>query len=178
MPVINGNRKIKKGTMMPAAAAIHAARNERGIALVVALVMLVLLSILGSFALSTSSSELFIAGNYRNAQDAFYSAEGARERAEMDPLIYSAIVPYTTNMWPASGDYNDISVGSTTAKGRVEWITYGPLPPNMATDADLGSGSGSSYQASYYIIRVTGKGRTNTNAEIAIETEIIKIVPK
>jgi type II secretory pathway pseudopilin PulG len=178
MRIINRENKKKMETTISEIAGERSVRNEHGVALIVALVMLVLLSILGAFALSTSSSDLFIAGNYRNAQDAFYSAEGARERAEMDESIYSAIVPYTKNTWPDSGDYNDIPVGSTTAKGRVEWITYGPLPPNMATDADLGSGSGSSYQASYYIIRVTGKGRANTKAEIALETEILKIVPK
>jgi hypothetical protein len=176
MLVINGNRKIRKGTMMPASAAIHAVRNERGIALVVALVMLVLLSILGSFALSTSSSELFIAGNYRNAQDAFYSAEAALEYAEMDPNVYSAIIPNTTNNWPSNGDYNPVPVGSMQAQARVEWLTYGPLPVGMATDQDVGSGL--NFQGAYYVVQVIGAGRTNTNAAIALEAEIVKVVPK
>ncbi len=175
MLVINGNRKIRKGTMMPASAAILAVRNERGVAMIVALVMLVLLSILGAFALSTSSSDLFIAGNYRNAQDAFYSADAALEYAEMNPNIYSAIVPNTTNNWPSSGGYNNIPVGSTQAQARVEWLTYGPLPMNMATDQDVGSGS--NFQGAYYVVQVIGAGRTNTNAAIALEAEIVKPVP-
>lgn len=176
MPVVNKNRKDTRETTMPASAAARFVRNERGIALIIALVMLVLLTILGVFALSTSSTDLFIAGNYRNAQDSLYSADGGCEWAESNPQIYDAIVPGTTNIW----GFNTINVGSSTADVKVEWLINGPLPPELATDENtsLGTGQGSSFQAAYYVIQVLGHGRTNTNAEIALETEIIKIVPQ
>jgi hypothetical protein len=185
MLVVKGNRNNTMGTTMPATAAIRAVRNERGIALVLALVMLVLLGLLGAFALSTSSSDLFIAGNFRNAQDALYSGDGGLEWAEINPAIYDAIVPQTKNIWPNGADQGNpttwwpVTVGPTTVETMVEWIRFGPLPENLATDQNIGvSGQGSSFQAAYYIVRANGAGRANTNAQIALESEVLKIVPK
>jgi len=45
--------------------------NNRGVILILSLWMLLLLSILGAFAISTSITEIGIAGNYRNAETAF-----------------------------------------------------------------------------------------------------------
>ncbi len=42
--------------------------QERGLVLILGLWMLLLLSILGAFAISTSITEIGIAGNYRNAE--------------------------------------------------------------------------------------------------------------
>lgn len=46
--------------------------NERGAAMIVVLFMLLLLTIIGATLLATSTTDLQIAGNYRNNQKAFY----------------------------------------------------------------------------------------------------------
>ncbi len=51
--------------------------NERGIALIMVLVLLALLTLLGAWALDTSSTDLKIAGNYKNAEAAFSMADTA-----------------------------------------------------------------------------------------------------
>jgi Tfp pilus assembly protein PilX len=56
-------------------------RDERGNALVVALLMLVVLTLLGIAALSTSTVELQISGNDKVTKKAFYSADGGTEMA-------------------------------------------------------------------------------------------------
>jgi len=49
--------------------------NEQGFVLVLSMVMLVILSLMGSFALNNTRMELQISGNERAAQDMFYVAE-------------------------------------------------------------------------------------------------------
>ncbi len=51
-------------------------RNESGAALVVALLMIVILSLIGLASSSTSTFEIRLSGNKRGAADAFYSADG------------------------------------------------------------------------------------------------------
>jgi hypothetical protein len=51
-------------------------RDEKGIAMVVALVILLVLTLIGFSSISTSTFESNIAGNERLGTDAFYAAEG------------------------------------------------------------------------------------------------------
>jgi hypothetical protein len=51
-------------------------RDEKGIAMVVALVILLVLTLIGFSSISTTTFESNIAGNERSATDAFYAAEG------------------------------------------------------------------------------------------------------
>ena len=50
--------------------------NQSGVALVVALLMIVLLSLIGLASSSTSTFEIRLSGNKRGATDAFYTADG------------------------------------------------------------------------------------------------------
>ena len=45
--------------------------NERGVALLLALAMLAIMTVIGVFALDTSTTEVKISGNYRTSQEAF-----------------------------------------------------------------------------------------------------------
>lgn len=55
------------------------ARRESGFALILAILALMLLTFLGLTLATTTSTELQIASNYRNAQQAFYNAEAGIE---------------------------------------------------------------------------------------------------
>jgi Tfp pilus assembly protein PilX len=55
--------------------------DQRGLALVIAMVLLAMLAFLGAAAMMTSSTEMDIAGNERAYQMAFYSADGGTELA-------------------------------------------------------------------------------------------------
>jgi len=63
--------------------ALHLSRlsDERGLALVVAMVLVAMLAFLGAAALLTSSTEMDIAGNERAYQEAFYTADGGSQLA-------------------------------------------------------------------------------------------------
>jgi hypothetical protein len=62
-------------------------RREDGIAIVVALMATLMLSALGTALILSSSSEMMIAGNFRNAHEGLYAADAALERALSDLSI-------------------------------------------------------------------------------------------
>lgn len=147
--------------------------GERGIALVIVLVMLVLLSILGAWALSTSSADLQIVNNYRNMQQALYAAD--------------AMVAYGSNSATLTTAYSEISGGdpfwesssvsvaaNVTGAARVEFIRSGALPPGSIYDADLDVNGNPKFHGLYFAVTGTGKG--SNNAQVIIESGVVQVV--
>jgi hypothetical protein len=66
----------------------HPCTNEQGSVTVLALVLLVLLTIMGISATTTTQIELQIAGNDKAYKIAFYAAEAARGYAAIRPDLY------------------------------------------------------------------------------------------
>lgn len=79
-------------------------QGQRGVALIVTMVVLLLLSILGITVLTSTTSELQITTSYKSNCDAFYAASAALELAHADARIYSALAPSTASVWPPSGE--------------------------------------------------------------------------
>jgi hypothetical protein len=73
-------------------------RSERGVALLIALMAMMLLSALGLGLMLTTGTETLITGNYRDSVEATYAADAAVERVIQDLLI----VP----------DWNDVIAGT------------------------------------------------------------------
>jgi Tfp pilus assembly protein PilX len=73
-------------------------RREDGIALIVALMAMMLMTALGVAIVLTTSSETMITANFRNGQEALYAADAALERA-MDDIL---TVPDWNNLLNAS----------------------------------------------------------------------------
>ncbi len=74
--------------------------NERGIVLIVALMLLLVLTIIGINSISTTSFENIISGNERLANTAFYSAEagiqvGLNQIPDTTPISRTEIGPDT-----------------------------------------------------------------------------------
>jgi type IV pilus assembly protein PilX len=175
----NGIRGRKSGSPFPRLLR----RDERGMALILTLVMLTLMSLLGALALSTSDSELGISSNYRSSQEAFYAAERGLEYATMSQAIYSQPL----SNFPVSLTNNDPSVDTTAeaniavgtgnsrsglrdgAVNQVNYVGSGPLPP--------GSGSDPTYfQSRFYAIDITGQGPSNS--AVRLQAQVARIVPK
>jgi hypothetical protein len=76
-------------------------REERGAALVIALMSMLLLTALGLSLVLTTTSETMIAGNYREGQEALYAADAGLERAMQDLLTVA--------------DWNEVLRGQTTS---------------------------------------------------------------
>jgi hypothetical protein len=180
-------------------------RNEKGMALILVMIMLVLLSILGVTVFTSTMSDLRITSNYRNLDDAFYTADAAMDFAQAHGIIYTSILPATATLWPTAGngvilnddgslsathnatypDYNRITIYKDTAKTvsrfahvKVEYLSTGAVPPGMGTEVDAGLGSGTGFKANFYAVNVIAEDPSRNNTHVELETHIVRVVPK
>jgi Tfp pilus assembly protein PilX len=77
-------------------------RNQSGAALVIALVMMIVLTLIGLASTYTSIFEIRLSGNKRGSTDAFYTADGGVQVVKVDltanfsaPTGYAAVNPAT-----------------------------------------------------------------------------------
>jgi hypothetical protein len=93
-------------------------RNERGAALIVSLMAMLLLSALGFALVMTTMTETKIAGNYTASQEAMYAADAAIERAIQDVL--------TVADWNAmlSGSVKSAFVDGTPGNRTIGGLTF------------------------------------------------------
>ncbi|MEI8355718.1 MAG: PilX N-terminal domain-containing pilus assembly protein [Deltaproteobacteria bacterium] len=178
--------------------------NERGVALIIVLAMLLLLSILGASMLATSTSELKIAGNYRNSEETFYTADAAMELAHTYSGIYTNLA-LDSPFWPVSGsgqnmeadfgshgantnnqknpdyaNYNRVSFtgangNPNTADVRVELTGSGNPPAGYGIQEDSGISPGSTgYKANYFAVSVIAYGPNDTTSKL--ESQLARIV--
>lgn len=156
-------------TPQPDAAHCGNLANQRGVVLILVLIMLLLFSILGATVLTSATSELQVTGNYRNQQQTFFTADGILEQGQLSNDIYS-VITNTGDIWTGVISYTATgsvtvtpdtvaATGSTnTAQVVAEFVDSGPPP--------RGSGFDETYQANYYNLDVTGYGPNNTELEI------------
>ena len=117
-------------------------KQQKGIALVIALVMLLVLTLVGLSALTTTNFETNISGNQRVYNLAFYTADGGvenfRGRVSGGEFIYSAVstgsyqvgiggntcnVSY--NKWNRKDAEGDFTVFKITSEGRAPFPSTG-----------------------------------------------------
>ncbi|VAW38575.1 hypothetical protein MNBD_DELTA02-1130 [hydrothermal vent metagenome] len=141
-------------------------KDERGMALVMALVLLTLMGVLGTIMFKVTDYEMQIARNYSWRQDAFYAADSGVEYAQTDANIYTAIGLGTINI-PVGGA--SLAAGASDATGTVEFMASGNPPKGLGVDATM-------FQGNYYLINVTGTGRSNST--LGLESSVVRIVPR
>ncbi len=124
-------------------------RDERGIALITALLFLMVLTVLGTTAVMISSTDIKIGGNYRSGNEALYAAEAGVEEARGrlkgtntdpnyagDPAtspdpVWSAYI-LTSNSWqPTTNDPNYDS----------SYLNYIPIPGGSHTNTAITTNS-------------------------------------
>lgn len=106
--------------------------NSRGSALVVALLMLVVLTLIGISATTTTTFELQIAGNDKLFKKAFYSADGATEMG--GELIEQNI---EDRDWDFGDDgVNPPSAGNPLYRGNLSIESENPYMNRDSTDPD------------------------------------------
>jgi Tfp pilus assembly protein PilX len=151
--------------------------DQRGVALVLSLVMLVVLSLLGILALNTSDTELSISGNQRAAVEAFYSADRAVEYVMGSSTIRQNI---DTGSVALTGDHaTRIAVGAlssglkSSATNRATYVGTYDLPKGSGFQANVGEDQ--SVTGRYYAVEVTGAGPRG--AEVRVCSEFVVRVP-
>ena len=116
--------------------------DEHGVALVLCLMALLMLSVLGLALTITAMSETAIARNYRDGVEALYAADGAIERAiqelRVSPDWNSALAGLTTSNFmdgPSSGGVRDTVAGSVDLTAATNLMRCGK--PATCSEADV-----------------------------------------
>lgn len=111
--------------------------NQDGMVLIIVLITLVLLTFLGATLIDSTTSELKIAGNARNTQDAFYSADAALNFVETYDQIYTALSSSSPS-WPSNstGTYLNSAANPTLGSNGA-----------ATSSTTLGAKFGNSYNA-------------------------------
>ena len=139
-------------------------KNQRGSALIVSLIILLIMTILGVQGMQSSTLEEKMSGNFRDRALAFEAAEAALKAAE-------GWLNLQTNPPPASdtGATNVWTFGTPDLSSYSTWSTNG-----VEATTGLTEGAGALSQAPQYIIEergvITGFGQ-NSSAEIGAVTQ-------
>lgn len=145
------------------------AGNERGMALVIALVMLVLMTILGAWALDTSITDLRISGNFKTTQSAFYAADaGVGLASNPDNLKSTYLQPGSTS------DSGIISVGSSTFDATTRFMLKAPLPPGSMYDSVLDDNGNPRFAGIYFAIN--SEGSALNKSKVTLEAGVAQVV--
>jgi len=138
--------------------------------LIVAMVMLVMLSMLGAYALNVSTVDMHIAGNYRNAQLAFYNCNEAEAFGPNNLAVLQTIIPNVVNSFPSNTTGFTPPVAMPAgAQGqilfRVEYICGSRITKGVAADQE-----GIDY---HFLVTIVGRG-ANSTSECVVESEVIQ----
>ncbi len=154
--------------------------DERGMALIVAIVLLAVMSLMGATLMSLSTSEIQLTSNYRDSRQAFYAADRATEYAIKAAATSSSDVDL----------YNDTDSGGTlhrsyikdgksgldpSGDNLVSYIGTGTPPVGIGSDA-------TTFKALNYAISTVGiypdtPGHSNPSRAV-VSVMVAKIVPK
>ncbi|SEG76871.1 pilus assembly PilX family protein [Marinobacterium lutimaris] len=96
-------------------------RNESGAALIVALIMLLLITIVGVSAMQTTTMEEKMAGNLRDRHVAFQAAEAALRQGESDAEDSFPNVDGESDTITVNINGNDVNASYTLTEQSVEY---------------------------------------------------------
>jgi hypothetical protein len=163
-------------------------KRQQGMALILAIGFLAVLSILGAVVMRVSTQDMKSSGLVVPAQKAFYVADRAVEYALNRDMIYY-LNPMGTPPTPTADLVNGTVSSGTTHKeiieagedkislesGKVEDLGASFLPPYLA------SVHGSDFGANLYHVKVktmANKGNTNLEAAAHVDAAIIRLYKK
>jgi type IV pilus assembly protein PilX len=142
--------------------------NERGGALILAIAMLAILSVLGSLALMTSNTEMKITGNYQTAKQTFVVADRAVEYATSRDILMSigSVVDLTVAPHKAIIEQGG---GGVLMTGEVRDLGPRDLPAKIAGTY------GSDFGANFYQVSAIARQSATHAATVRIDTAIVRI---
>ena len=157
--------------------AIQPLGNERGIALILAIGMVAVISILASIVYTSTNRELKSSGRFQNKFAAFYTADRAVEYSLNRDILLSLTPGDSTDLMADTID------GSTDeAKKHYNFIEIdsGDLESGMVTDegpgslpAHLAGKYGSEFGANLYHVSTRAKGPDGSEAHV--DSQIVRL---
>jgi hypothetical protein len=146
--------------------------NQSGVALVIALIMIVVLTLIGLASTFTSTFEIKLSGNKRGSTDAFYAADSGVQVVMANIENFDLPGKYIDNKYNPFTDANNPN--PTNAKVVIEYC------PNQK-GAPRGFGiSATQVDFEHYLIESTGEDQIELNpirSTCTIQQKVVRLVP-
>jgi type IV pilus assembly protein PilX len=140
-------------------------KSQSGAALVIALIMMIVLTLIGLASIFTSTFEIKISGNKRCTTDAFYSADSGVQVVKANVDNFS---PHNNNPYNALADTVANPYNPTNAQGIV---TYNASQQG----APRGQGvSATNFEFEHFVIASTG---STCAATTTVNETVVRLVP-
>ena len=149
-------------------------KNQSGAALLVALVMMIVITLIGLASIFSSTFEIRLSGNKRGSTNAFYAADSGIQAVAVDPQNFDL-----TGQYDASGKYvypKDSSKPNPTEADIV--INY--VSSQSGAPKGLGMSATGSYEFMHYVIDSTGRDQIDSSlikSACRIQEKIVRLVP-
>jgi hypothetical protein len=143
----------------------HFLKNESGMALVIALVMMTVLTLIGLAASFTSTFEIMLSGEKRRSTDAFYNADSGA----------NVIIPRYLNFSPGRSNYDPFTdpanSNPTNATARIDFDPLKIGPPE---------GGSFNNDYAYFWVRSRGDDRTGiaTRSTCTVNLNVYRLLAK
>jgi Na+-transporting methylmalonyl-CoA/oxaloacetate decarboxylase gamma subunit len=147
-------------------------RDDSGVALVLALLMLVALTLIGLGAIVTSTFEVKLSGNQRGATDAFYAAESGTQVVLANVANFNLAGKYVDNQY---NPFTDPANPNPTQAA----VTIFYLPNEQGAPIGMGV-SATNFDFMYYRLNASGQDQTDSGSvktTSAMEQKVVRLVP-
>jgi Tfp pilus assembly protein PilX len=139
--------------------------NQRGVALVVAVLIMITATFLGIAAVMTSDIEIRISGNQRCLEKAFYAADAGAERGLAWLLDQSVAAPPEKSALPTMAKTAKEIDPESHSLYRITDLNY-TAPPPPGWELTL-------FESHYYRIDSLGNGPDNTTKEVEVMASMV-----
>ena len=149
--------------------------NESGAALIVALIMMIVLTLIGLASVFTSTFEIKLSGNKRGSTDAFYAADSGVQVTMTNVHHFDTPAGNTTNVWSPT-----LTENPTNAEVVIHHDTTRFGPPRGSGFGVVGGG-GEPLDFKYYLIESTGRDQIEVSlnkSKCTVEEKVVRIVPQ
>lgn len=148
-------------------------KNQKGMAMVLALIMIIVLTLIGLASTFTSTFEIKLSGNKRGITDAFYSADSGVQVVMANIENFDLPGKYENNKYNPFKDPNN----SNPTQAKVE-ITY--IPSQQGPPKGLGFSATGNYEFNYYLIESTGYDQSEISpmkSKCTIQQKVVRLIP-
>jgi Tfp pilus assembly protein PilX len=165
-------------------------KSRSGAALVIALLMMIVITLIGVASTSTSIFEIKLAGNKRGSISAFYAAEGGIQAVVADIANFNANNFTIVNPATLPVDLQNESIDSkfsSPSPSLPSGVNFDELPQltiyhttNVGAPRGLGFSATGNMEYEYYIMDSVGKDQTDTGlfrSTCQIREKVVRLVP-
>jgi type IV pilus assembly protein PilX len=148
--------------------------DQSGVALVIALILMIVLTLIGLASTFSSTYEIKLSGNKRGATDAFYAADSGVQAVTANVKNFDLPGKYTDNKYSPFKDKDNPNPNPTNAQAVVEHYTgQGGAPRGFGMSA-------TKVNYEHFMVESIGEDQIDLNpvrSKCTIDQKVVRMVP-